>query len=191
MIFLQWLIFGWLNSLFNAMCKTKVGLLTAEEKEAIEGKRYAKGRYFTPVQDEDGNWVLHLEQINKNQNIDFWWLIHLQKIDYKPKQMDKSVIPDIMALSGLLLFTGAELSIESAIFEIISKFGVVAVLWFWLKEMKAQMKEQSKDFYQETEKLRTEHKNTMHEFQEIHKEHKELLTDQLKAKDDIIKTLKK
>jgi hypothetical protein len=99
------------------------------------------------------NWVLHLEQINKNQNIDFWWLIHLQKIDYKPKQMDKSVIPDIMALSGLLLFTGAELSIESAIFEIISKFGVVAVLWFWLKEMKAQMKEQSKDFYQETEKL--------------------------------------
>ena len=105
--------------------------------------------------------------------------------------MDKSVIPDIMALSGLLLFTGAELSIESAIFEIISKFGVVAVLWFWLREMKDQMKEQSKDFYEETEKLRTEHKNTMHEFQEIHKEHKELLTDQLKAKDDIIKTLKK
>ena len=173
------------------MCKTKVGLLTFEEKEAIEGKRYAKGRYFTPFQDADGNWVLHLEQINKNQNTDFWWLIHLQKIDYKPKQMDKSVIPDIMALSGLLLFTGAELSIESAIFEIISKFGVVAVLWFWLKEMKEQMKEQSKDFYSETEKLRQEHKNTMHEFQEIHKEHKELLADQLKAKDEIIKTLKK
>ena len=173
------------------MCKTKVGLLTFEEKEAIEGKLYAKGRYFTPFQDADGNWVLHLEQINKNQNTDFWWLIHLQKIDYKPKQMDKSVIPDIMALSGLLLFTGAELSIEGAIFEIISKFGVVAVLWFWLKEMKEQMKEQSKDFYSETEKLRTEHRNTMHEFQEIHKEHKELLADQLKAKDEIIKTLKK
>ena len=179
------------QTLLYKMCKTKVGLLTAEEKEAIEGKRYAKGRYFTPVQDEDGNWVLHLEQINNNQNIDFWWLIHLQKIDYKPKQMDKSVIPDIAALSGLLLFTGAELSIESAIFEIISKFGVVAVLWFWLKEMKAQMKEQSKDFYAETEKLRTDHKNTMNEFQEIHKEHKELLSDQLKAKDEIIKTLKK
>ena len=57
--------------------------------------------------------------------------------------------------------------------------------------MKEQMKEQSKDFYSETEKLRQEHKNTMHEFQEIHKEHKELLTDQLKAKDEIIKSLKK
>jgi hypothetical protein len=171
------------------MCKTKVGLLTEEEKEAIEGNRYAKGKYFTPVQDEDGNWVLPLEQINKNKNIDFWWVRHLNKIDYKPKQMDKSVIPDIAALSGLLLFTGAEVSIEGAIFEIISKFGVVAVLWFWLKEMKEQMKEQSKDFYAETEKLRNEHKNTMHEFQEIHKEHKELLTKQLENKDDIIKLL--
>ena len=173
------------------MCKQKVGLLADEEKEALEGKQYAPKKYFTPLEDTDGNFVLPLKQINKNQNTDFWWLIHLQKIDYKPKQMDKSVIPDIMALSGLLLFTGAELSIESAIFEIISKFGVVAVLWFWLKEMKEQMKEQSKDFYSETEKLRQEHKNTMHEFQEIHKEHKELLADQLKAKDEIIKTLKK
>jgi len=173
------------------MCKTKVGLLTEEEKEAIEGKRYAKGRYFTPFQDADGNWVLHLEQIKNNKNIDFWWLNYIQQIDYKPKQMDKSVIPDFMALSGLFLFTGAEVSVEGAIFEIISKFGVVAVLWFWLREMKEQMKEQSKDFYSETEKLRQEHKNTMHEFQEIHKEHKELLTDQLKAKDEIIKSLKK
>lgn len=173
------------------MFKTKVGLLDQEEKEAIEGQRFADGKYFTPLQDADKNWVLPLNEIKNNKNIDFWWVKHLPLIDYKPKQMDKSVIPDIMALSGLLLFTGAELSIESAIFEIISKFGVVAVLWFWLKEMKEQMKEQSKDFYSETEKLRTEHKNTMHEFQEIHKEHKELLTDQLKAKDEIIKTLKK
>ena len=173
------------------MFKTKVGLLDQDEKEAIDGQRFADGKYFTPLQDADKNWVLPLNEIKNNKNIDFWWISHLPIIDYKPKQMDKSVIPDIMALSGLLLFTGAELSIESAIFEIISKFGVVAVLWFWLREMKEQMKEQSKDFYSETEKLRQEHKNTMHEFQEIHKEHKELLTDQLKAKDEIIKTLKK
>jgi predicted secreted protein len=105
--------------------------------------------------------------------------------------MDKSIIVDVAAFSGLFLFTGAEVAIESTIFEIISKFGVVAVLWFWLKEMKEQMKVQSKDFYQETEKLRQEHKSTMHEFQEIHKEHKDLLTEQLKAKDEIIRSLKK
>jgi len=173
------------------MRKTKVGLLSEEEKEALEGQRYAKGKYFTPVQDEDGFWVLPLDQIRKNKNIDFWWVLYLPQIDYKPKKMDKSVIPDFMALSGLFLFTGAEVSVEGAIFEIISKFGVVAVLWFWLKEMKEQMKDQVKGFNEETEKLRNEHKNTMHEISEIHKEHKESLTEQLKAKDDIIKQLQK
>ena len=169
----------------------KVGLLDQDEKEALEGEKYDLNNFFTPEQDLDGNWVLPINQIQNNKNIDFWWVSHLPLIDYKPKQMDKSVIPDIMALSGLFLFTGSEVSVEGAIFEIISKFGVVAVLWFWLREMKEQMKEQSKDFYSETEKLRQEHKNTMHEFQEIHKEHKELLADQLKAKDEIIKSLKK
>jgi hypothetical protein len=173
------------------MCKQKVGLLAEDEKEALEGKQYAPKKYFTPLEDADGNNVLPIDQINNNKNLEYFWVVYLPLIDYKPKQMDKSVIPDFMALSGLFLFTGAEVSVEGAIFEIISKFGVVAVLWFWLREMKEQMKEQSKDFYSETEKLRQEHKNTMHEFQEIHKEHKELLTDQLKAKDEIIKSLKK
>jgi hypothetical protein len=171
------------------MCKHKVGLLAEDEKEALEGEKYDLKKYFTPLQDADENWVLPIKQIKRNKNLNFWWISHLPIIDYKPKQMDKSVIPDFMALSGLFLFTGAEVSVEGAIFEIISKFGVVAVLWFWLREMKDQMKEQSKDFYSETEKLRQEHKNTMHEFQEIHKEHKELLTKQLENKDDIIKLL--
>jgi hypothetical protein len=169
----------------------KVGLLAEDEKEALQGEKYDLNNFFTPEEDADGNFILPIYQIQNNKNIDFWWVSHLPLIDYKPKQMDKSVIPDMMALSGLFLFTGAEVSVEGAIFEIISKFGVVAVLWFWLREMKEQMKEQSKDFYSETEKLRQEHKNTMHEFQEIHKEHKELLTDQLKAKDEMIKSLKK
>ena len=160
-----------------------------EEKEAIDGKRYAKKSYFSPLQDADDNWVLPLKQIENNQNIDYWWVRFLPLIEYKPKEMDKSIIPDIAALSGLLLFTGAEVSVEGAIFEIISKFGVVAVLWFWLREMKDQMKEQSKDFYSETEKLRQEHKNTMNEFQQLNNEHKELLVKQLENKDDIIKLL--
>jgi hypothetical protein len=173
------------------MFKQKVGLLDQDEKEALEGEKYALNNFFTPLKDADGNWVLPLNQIQNNKNINFWWVKYLPLIDYKPKQMDKSIIVDVAAFSGLFLFTGAEVAIESTIFEIISKFGVVAVLWFWLKEMKEQMKIQSKDFYQETEKLRQEHKSTMHEFQEIHKEHKDLLSEQLKAKDEIIKSLKK
>lgn len=169
------------------MCKTRVGLLSAEEKEAIDGKRFAKGKYFSPRQDANGNWILPLDQIRANENIDYFWVQYLPIIEYKNKDMDKSIIPDIAALSGLFLFTGAEVTIENTIFEIISKFGVVAVLWFWLKDMKSQIKDQLTTFSQETELLRQEHKNTLHEFQEVHKEHKELLNEQLKAKDELLK----
>jgi hypothetical protein len=124
------------------MSKQKVGLLAEDEKEALEGEKYDLDKFFTPEQDLDGNWILPINQIQNNKNIDFWWVKYLPLIDYKPKQMDKSIIPDIMALSGLFLFTGAEISIENTIFEIISKFGVVAVLWYWLQNMKGQIKEQ-------------------------------------------------
>jgi hypothetical protein len=173
------------------MFKQKVGLLDQDEKEALEGEKYDHKKIFTPLKDADENWVLPIKQIKNNKNINFWWVKYLPLIDYKPQQMDKSIIVDVAAFSGLFLFTGAEVAIESTIFEIISKFGVVAVLWFWLKEMKEQMKNQVKGFNEETEKLRNEHKNTMHEISEIHKEHKESLNEQLKAKDDIIKQLQK
>lgn len=105
--------------------------------------------------------------------------------------MDKSIFTDIAAAGWMLLFTTADVGIEGTVFEIISKFGVVAVLWFWLREMKTQMKDQLARFSAETESLRKEHKETLNEFQEMHKEHNELLVEQLKAKDDIIKALKK
>jgi hypothetical protein len=103
--------------------------------------------------------------------------------------MDKSIIPDFMALSGLFLFTGAEISIENTIFEIISKFGVVAVLWYWLQNMKGQIKEQMQHFSGETELLRKEHKETLTEFQDVHNKHNELMKQQLESKDQMIKDL--
>jgi hypothetical protein len=167
----------------------KVGLLAEDEKEALEGEKYDLNNFFTPEEDADGNFVLPINQIKNNKNINFWWVSHLPIIDYKPKQMDKSIIPDIMALSGLFLFTGAEISIENTIFEIISKFGVVAVLWYWLQNMKGQIKEQMTHFSGETELLRKEHKETLTEFQDVHNKHNELIKQQLEAKDQMIKDL--
>jgi len=167
----------------------KVGLLDLEEKEALEGEKYNLNKFFTPEEDADGNFVLPLKQIKNNKNINFWWVKYLPLIDYKPKQMDKSLIPDVLALSGLFLFTGAEVSIENTVFEIISKFGVVAVLWYWLQNMKGQIKEQMQHFSGETELLRKEHKETLTEFQDVHNKHNELIKQQLEAKDQMIKDL--
>lgn len=68
---------------------------------------------------------------------------------------DFSIITDIASAGALLLFTGADAALDqSTIFELLSKFGVVAVLWFWLKDMKAQLKGQLKEFKEETKDQR-------------------------------------
>jgi hypothetical protein len=167
----------------------KVGILDEEERQALEGRQYAIDKYFTPLEDADGNWVLPLNQITNCKNIEFWWVKHLPLIEYKPTKMDKTLIPDVLALSGLFLFTGAEVGIENTILEIISKFGVVAVLWYWLQNMKTQIKEQMTHFSVETEMLRKEHKETLTDFQEIHKEHKDLMKQQIEVKDQVIRDL--
>jgi hypothetical protein len=167
----------------------KVGILDNDEKEALEGQEYAPNRFFTPIQDNENNWILPLNQIENNKNIDFWWVKHLPLIEYKTNVMDKSLIPDVLAISGLFLFTGAEVGIENTILEIISKFGVVAVLWYWLQNMKTQIKEQMTHFSVETEMLRKEHKETLTDFHEIHKEHKDLMKQQIEVKDQVIRDL--
>jgi hypothetical protein len=55
---------------------------------------------------------------------------------------------------GMLLLTGTDAFLnESTIFEILSKFGVIAVLWYWLKDLKEQLKEQLGEFRDETKEI--------------------------------------
>jgi hypothetical protein len=103
--------------------------------------------------------------------------------------MDNNSLIDISAAAGLFLFTSTEVGIESTVFEIISKFGVVAVLWFWLRDMKIQMKEQLTTFSTETEKLRIEHQGNLKEVSEIHKDFRDRMEKQITVKDEQIKTL--
>lgn len=80
---------------------------------------------------------------------------------------------DASAGAGLLLFTGAEISSTSGIMEIISNFGVIAVLWFWLQSMKSQMAEQLKTYEKHTMDLRKEHKEQIKLLSEIHDDYKD------------------
>ncbi|NDD83708.1 hypothetical protein EBZ38_05410 [bacterium] len=77
-------------------------------------------------------------------------------------------ITDAAVGSFLLMFTGAELGIENEILKILSNFGVIAVLWFWLKDMRKQMKE-----------LREEHKEQVKTLNEIHEDYKNRIDKQL------------
>ena len=61
------------------------GYLQEEEKEYLQSTEYIKGFFFTPIQDIKGDWYLPVEQIEKNENIDCWWINHLSIVKYKPK----------------------------------------------------------------------------------------------------------
>jgi hypothetical protein len=103
--------------------------------------------------------------------------------------MENGSIVDLTAGTFLLLFTSADVGIDGSIFDLISKFGVVAVLWFWLRDMKIQMKEQLTTFSGETEKLRIEHEKNVKEVSEIHKDFRDRMEKQITVKDEQIKTL--
>jgi hypothetical protein len=103
--------------------------------------------------------------------------------------MDNNSIIDIAAGAGLFLFTGAEVGLSDSAFEIISKLGVIAVLWFWLRDMKMQMKDQLTTFSTETEKLRVEHQSNLKDISDIHKDFRDRMEKQITVKDDQIKTL--
>jgi hypothetical protein len=62
----------------------KVGLLTIEQKELIEGKEYAKDSFFNPIQDNSNNWVISTEEMQQAQD-PYKWIKELPLIDYEPK----------------------------------------------------------------------------------------------------------
>ena len=65
---------------------TKVGLLTIEQKQSIEGQQFAPDCYFNPIQDLNNNWVISAEEMNgRVTNPDFFWVRELPLIDYLPK----------------------------------------------------------------------------------------------------------
>jgi hypothetical protein len=71
-------------------------------------------------------------------------------------------ITDGLFCSGLLFLTGTDVIMtESTIFEILSKFGVVAVLWYWLRDLKSQLKNQLTEFRDETKEIREHYDRLM------------------------------
>lgn len=64
----------------------KVGLLTIEQKDEIQGKEYAPDSYFNSVQDQNDNWIISVEEMEQCVNPEFIWVKDLPLIEYKPKQ---------------------------------------------------------------------------------------------------------
>ena len=60
----------------------QVAILTEEQKNQLVGQQYAPDSYFNPIQDEDNNWIISIEE---TQSTDIQWVKELALIEFKPK----------------------------------------------------------------------------------------------------------
>lgn len=63
----------------------QVALLTETQKNQLVGQQYTTDCYFNPIQDENDNWIITLEEINQCDNLDLQWVKNLTLIDYVKK----------------------------------------------------------------------------------------------------------
>lgn len=62
-----------------------VAKLTVEQADELKGKEYAKDSLFNPIQDNNNNWVISIEEVEACY---IEWVKELPLIEYKPKQTD-------------------------------------------------------------------------------------------------------
>jgi len=64
---------------------TQVGLLTEEQKNELIGQQFMVDVYFNPIQDNNNNWIISIEEIGQCNN-QFAWVKELELITYEPKK---------------------------------------------------------------------------------------------------------
>lgn len=62
-----------------------VGLLSIAQKDLLVGQLFDEDSYFNPIQDNNDNWIISIEEIEQNQNPSFVWLQDLEMIIFVPK----------------------------------------------------------------------------------------------------------
>ena len=62
-----------------------VGLLSVEQKDLLIGQMFDEDSYFNPIQDNEDNWIISIEEIEQNINRNFDWLHDLELIIFVPK----------------------------------------------------------------------------------------------------------
>ena len=63
----------------------EVIVLTQEQKNQIEGQKFAIDSYFNPIEDADGNWIVSTIEQENCIHPDFQWIKKCPRIEYKPK----------------------------------------------------------------------------------------------------------
>ena len=57
----------------------QVGLLTIEQKDKLTGQQFMLDVYFNPIQDNNDNWIISIQEIDQCNN-KFSWVKELELI---------------------------------------------------------------------------------------------------------------
>lgn len=63
----------------------QVALLTETQKNQLVGQQYTTDGYFNPIQDENDNWVISIEEMSQCDNSELQWVKNLTLINYVKK----------------------------------------------------------------------------------------------------------
>lgn len=66
---------------------TYVGLLTELQKDELVGQLFAPYSYYNPIQDNDNNWIISVEEIEQTTTPEFMWVKDLPLIPYTAKEI--------------------------------------------------------------------------------------------------------
>ena len=66
---------------------TYVGLLTELQKDELVGQLFAPYSYYNPIQDNDNNWIISVEEMEQTITLEFMWVKDLPLIPYTPKEI--------------------------------------------------------------------------------------------------------
>ena len=62
-----------------------VGLLTESQKDELIDQEFSTDSYFNPIQDNNNNWIISIEEMNGCTNAEFMWVKDLTLIEFEPK----------------------------------------------------------------------------------------------------------
>ena len=62
-----------------------VAKLTPKQAKQLKGAQFIEDNYFNPIQDNEDNWIISIEEIEQNINRNFDWLHDLNLIIFVPK----------------------------------------------------------------------------------------------------------
>ena len=61
-----------------------VGKLNNTQKDYLLGREFSDSCYYNPIQDNNGVWIISIEEIESTSELEIQWIKNLEMIEFEP-----------------------------------------------------------------------------------------------------------